>query len=169
MGTEENPIIFTSIYDTGDNLDETDQGQWGGVVVLGYAPISADAVPAQIEGIPGNATFGAYGGNDASDNSGILKYVSIRHAGADISSGNELNGLTLGGVGSGTFIDHIEVVGNQDDGIEFFGGTVNASNLLVWAQNDDAFDVDQGWEGTVTNYVAIEGCRLRPCSRTRWR
>ena len=157
VGTAENPIIFTSIYDTGDNLDESDMGLWGGIVVLGYAPISADATPAQIEGIPVNETFGAYGGTDIHNNSGILKYVSIRHAGTLLGGGNELNGLTLGGIGSGTVIDHIEVVGNLDDGIEFFGGTVNASNLLVWAQGDDAFDVDQGWEGTVTNYVAIEG------------
>ena len=157
LGTADSPIVFTSIYDTGDNLDESDMGLWGGIVVLGYAPISADAVPAQIEGIPVNETFGAYGGTDIHNNSGVLKYVSIRHAGTLLGDGNELNGLTLGGVGSGTVIDHIEVVGNLDDGIEFFGGTVNASNLLVWAQGDDAFDVDQGWEGTVTNYVAIEG------------
>ena len=157
VGTAENPIVFTSIYDAGNNLDESDMGLWGGIVVLGYAPISADAVPAQIEGIPVNETFGAYGGTDIHSNSGTLKYVSILHAGTLLGDGNELNGLTLGGVGSGTVIDHIEVVGNLDDGIEFFGGTVNASNLLVWAQGDDAFDVDQGWEGTVTNYVAIEG------------
>ena len=157
VGTAENPIVFTSIYDTGNNLDESDMGLWGGIVVLGYAPISADAVPAQIEGIPVNETFGAYGGTDTHNNSGTLKYVSIRHAGTLLGDGNELNGLTLGGVGSGTVIDHIEVVGNLDDGIEFFGGTVNASNLVVWAQGDDAFDVDQGWEGIITNYVAIEG------------
>jgi hypothetical protein len=157
VGTAENPIVFTSIYDTGDNLDESDMGLWGGIVVLGYAPISADAVPANIEGIPVNANYGLYGGEDSTDDSGVLRYVSIRHAGTLIGDGNELNGLTLGGVGSGTTIDHIEVVGNLDDGIEFFGGNVDATNLLVWAQGDDAFDVDQGWFGTITNYIAIEG------------
>jgi len=156
-GTVDSPIVFTSIYDTGDNLDESDQGLWGGIVILGDAPISADAVPANIEGIPVNEGFGLYGGNDQMDNSGVLRYVSIRHAGTLLGDGNELNGLTLGGVGRGTTIDHIEVVANLDDGIEFFGGCVNASNLLVWAQGDDAFDVDQGYFGIITNYVGIEG------------
>ena len=157
QGTVDSPIVFTSIYDTGDNLDETDQGLWGGIVVLGNAPISADATPANIEGVPVNDEFGLYGGTDQMDNSGILRYISIRHAGTLLGDGNELNGLTLGGVGRATTIDHIEVVGNLDDGIEFFGGCVNASNLLVWAQGDDAFDLDQGYFGIITNYVGIEG------------
>ncbi|NCV51346.1 MAG: hypothetical protein EBW65_02270, partial [Gammaproteobacteria bacterium] len=121
VGTADAPIVFTSIYDEGQ-LDEGDQGLWGGVVILGYAPISADAVPSLIEGIPANLGYGEYGGSNIHDNSGVLKYVSIRHAGTLLGDGNELNGLTLGGVGSGTVIDQIEVVGNLDDGIEFFGG-----------------------------------------------
>ena len=157
MGTEENPIIFTSIYDTGDNLDETDMGLWGGIVVLGYSPISADAIPANIEGVPVNEGWGLYGGTDSLDNSGIIKYVSIRHAGTLLGDGNELNGLTLGGVGLGTLIDNIEVVGNLDDGIECFGGTVNLTNTLVWAQGDDAFDIDQAFAGIFDNFVSIEG------------
>lgn len=157
VGTPEDPIIFTSALAATQNLDETDNGLWGGIVILGYAPISADASPALIEGIPANETYGLYGGSNSLDSSGILRYVSIRHAGALIGAGNELNGLTLGGVGSHTTIDKIEVVGNLDDGVEFFGGSVNATNLLVWAQGDDAFDVDQGWSGTLTNYIAIEG------------
>ena len=156
-GTPLTPITFTSVLDLETDLDESDQGLWGGIVILGDAPISADAVPANIEGIPVNANYGLYGGEDSTDDSGVLRYVSIRHAGTLIGDGNELNGLTLGGVGSGTTIDHIEVVGNLDDGIEFFGGNVDATNLLVWAQGDDAFDVDQGWFGTITNYIAIKG------------
>lgn len=156
IGTSEAPIVFTSIYDQGQ-LDESDQGLWGGIVILGKAPISADATPAVIEGIPANVGYGEYGGEDTSDNSGTLKYVSIRHAGTLLGDGNELNGLTLGGVGSGTVIDQIEVVGNLDDGIEFFGGCVDASNLLVWAQGDDAFDIDQAYGGTVSNFVNVEG------------
>ena len=155
VGTADAPIVFTSVYDQGQ-LDESDQGLWGGIVVLGYAPISADATPANIEGVPVNEGWGLYGGEDASDNSGTLKYVSIRHAGTLLGDGNELNGLTLGGVGNGTVIDNIEVVGNLDDGIEFFGGTVDASNLLVWAQGDDAFDIDQAYAGTVSNFVNVE-------------
>ena len=157
VGTAEAPIVFTSIYDNGTNLDETDMGLWGGIVVLGYAPISADAATALIEGLPANESFAVYGGNNIHDNSGVLKYVSIRHAGTLLGDGNELNGLTLGGVGSATVIDNIEVVGNLDDGIEFFGGTVNASNLLVWAQGDDAFDIDQAYAGTISNFVNVEG------------
>jgi hypothetical protein len=156
-GTTEAPIVFTSIYDNGTNLDETDMGLWGGIVVLGYAPISADAATALVEGLPANEPFAVYGGNNIHDNSGVLKYVSIRHAGTLLGDGNELNGLTLGGVGSATVIDNIEVVGNLDDGIEFFGGTVNASNLLVWAQGDDAFDIDQAYAGTISNFVNVEG------------
>ena len=157
VGTIDAPIVFTSVYDTGDNLDESDNGLWGGVVVLGYAPISADAIPANIEGIPVNEGFGLYGGTNTHDNSGILKYISIRHAGTLLGDGNELNGLTLGGVGSGTVIDNIEVVGNLDDGIECFGGTVNLTNTLVWAQGDDAFDIDQAFAGTFDNFISIEG------------
>lgn len=156
-GTESCPIIFTSVLSEEVTLDETDMGLWGGVVILGNAPISADVSPANIEGVPINEDYGLYGGDDQTDNSGVFTYVSIRHAGVLIGDGNELNGLTLGGVGRGTTIDHIEVVGNLDDGIEFFGGCVNASNLLVWAQGDDAFDVDQGYFGVITNYVNIEG------------
>jgi len=156
-GTTEAPIVFTSIYDNGTNLDETDMGLWGGIVVLGYAPISADAATALIEGLPANEPFAVYGGNNIHDNSGVLEYVSIRHAGTLLGDGNELNGLTLGGVGSATVINNIEVVGNLDDGIEFFGGTVNASNLLVWAQGDDAFDIDQAYAGTISNFVNVEG------------
>ena len=77
------------------------------------------------------AAYAQYGGTYAADNSGVLQYVSIRHGGAEIGAGNEINGLTLGGVGNGTTIDHIEIFANKDDGIEFFGGSVNAKHLIV--------------------------------------
>jgi len=154
-GTYDNPIIFTSIYDTGDNLDESDKGLWGGVVILGRAPISADATEALIEGLPADEEWGIYGGMNPHHNSGVFKFVSIRYAGTLLGDGNELNGLTLGGVGDGTTISDVEVVGNLDDGIEFFGGTVDCENLIVWAQGDDAFDIDQSYDGTITNFIAI--------------
>ena len=166
VGTATEPIIFTSINDNieigqtaGTNLDETNSGLWGGLIVLGYAPasFSGDVDVVQIEGIPADDTFGLYGGEDATDNSGVYQYISIRHGGALIGEGNEINGLTLGGVGSGTVIENIEVVANVDDGIEFFGGTVNASNLLVWAQGDDALDIDQGYSGIIDNAIVILG------------
>ena len=162
VGTASSPIIFTSTSDNincgeiaGTNLGPNNRGLWGGLLILGNAPcsFSGDVAESQIEGIPADDTFGLYGGTDATDNSGILKYVSIRHGGALIGEGNEINGLTLGGVGTGTIIDNIEIVANVDDGIEFFGGTVNASNLLVWAQGDDGLDIDQAYSGTISNAV----------------
>ena len=165
-GTADQPIVMTSIADNitvgesnGTNLDQNDRGLWGGLIVLGNAPcsFSGDVAALQIEGIPAEVTWGLYGGSDSDDNSGIFKYISIRHGGALIGEGNEINGLTLGGVGAGTEIDNIEVVANVDDGIEFFGGTVDASNLLVWAQGDDAIDIDQAYSGTIDNVIVHLG------------
>lgn len=166
VGTPGSPIVFTSTSDNidagetaGTNLTSEIRGLWGGLIVLGKAPCSlkGDLIETQIEGIPADDTFGLYGGDDPADNSGRIEYVSIRHGGALIGEGNEINGLTLGGVGNGTVINHVEVVANVDDGIEFFGGTVNASNLLVWAQGDDAIDIDQAYSGTIDNAVVVLG------------
>lgn len=165
-GTASKPIIFTSIADnialgqtSGTNLTENDRGLWGGVIVLGRAKasLSGDALENQIEGIPASDTNGLYGGSNDADDSGSLNYISIRHGGTSIGDGNEINGLTLGAVGNTTFISNIEVVGNVDDGIEWFGGSVNVSNALVWACGDDALDIDEAYSGTVTNSVAILG------------
>ena len=162
-GTPSAPIIFTTSGDeiqpgqlVSPNLDHTHNGLWGGLIILGNAPISATASPVQIEGIPTSDPNGFYGGTDSLDNSGRLSYISIRHGGTNIGSGNEINGLTLGGVGSGTYIDNVEIVANQDDGIEIFGGTVNLTNIISWAAGDDAFDVDQSWGGVLSNYVSID-------------
>ena len=168
-GTEANPIIFTSVSDeitphqiqNGDfsspNLTMDNTGLWGGLIILGNAPISTSVSPTQIEGIPSTNINGRYGGSDVSANSGILRYVSIRHGGTNIGSGNEINGLTLGGVGNGTIIENIEIIGNQDDGIEFFGGTVNVKNLIVANVGDDAIDIDQSWGGTLDNFAVVCG------------
>ena len=165
-GTENAPIIFTSVSDnieigqsSGTNLGPNDQGLWGGVLILGNAPcsFSGDVSELQIEGIPADDTFGLYGGNNPNDNSGSFTYVSIRHGGAVIGADNEINGLTLGGVGDNTIINNVEVVANSDDGIEFFGGTVNANNLLIWASGDDGIDIDQAYSGTISNSVVILG------------
>jgi hypothetical protein len=163
-GTSSEPIIFTCVADeivqgelVSPNMTEADAGQWGGLIVLGNAPISisSGASEAAIEGIPASDANGIYGGSDATDNSGVIKYVSIRHGGANIGESNEINGLTLGGVGSGTVIENVEIVANQDDGIEFFGGTVNVSNVVIWANGDDAIDTDQAWNGTLNNFVIV--------------
>jgi len=171
-GTEDAPIIFTSTADeltpedievgvfVSPNLNATISGLWGGVIVLGEAPVSAsndagDVSQVQIEGIPTSDPTGLYGGNNPDHSSGVLRYISIRHGGANIGSGNEINGLTLGGVGRGTTVEHIEIVGNQDDGIEWFGGTVDVSHVVVWNAGDDAIDTDQGWSGTLDNFVVV--------------
>ena len=171
-GTVSKPIIFTSIADeitpelieqglfTSPNLDPTVNGLWGGVIILGEAKISAsnttgDVSSVQIEGIPTSDQNGLYGGTNDLDNSGVIRYVSIRHGGANIGSGNEINGLTLGGVGSGTIVENVEVVGNQDDAIECFGGKVNLTNVVSWNAGDDGFDTDQSWGGTLDNFVII--------------
>ncbi len=165
-GTAASPIIFTSIADNiqlgqtaGSNLNENDRGLWGGLIVLGNAraSLSGDATENQIEGIPASDTNGLYGGNDDADDSGTLNYISIRHGGALIGEGNEINGLTLGAVGNGTTISNIEVVANVDDGVEWFGGSVNCSNIVVWAQGDDGLDIDEAYSGTITNSAVILG------------
>jgi hypothetical protein len=169
IGSQTLPIIFTSIADeitteqvnngnfVSPNLGNDASGLWGGLIILGNAPISASSNEIQIEGIPTTDPNGLYGGNISNDNSGIIKYVSIRHGGTNIGNGNEINGLTLGGVGSETIIDNIEIIANQDDGIEFFGGTVNVSNLIVVNSSDDAIDTDQSWSGTLDNFIVICG------------
>ena len=129
---------------------------WGGVVVLGNAPTNlANRANVgyglgTIEGLvlPGTpAADATYGGEEPHDNSGSLKFVSIRHAGDELGAGNELNGLSLGGVGDGTVLENIEIYCNFDDGIEWFGGTVNGKNLAVFFVGDDSFDMDQGYTG----------------------
>ena len=165
-GTATQPIIFTTVADeikpgqiASPNLEPNLEGLWGGLLIMGRAKgsFAGDVTEIQIEGIPTSDTNGLYGGNDDTDNSGVLKYVSIRHGGANIGEGNEINGLTLGAVGSGTVIENVEVVANQDDGIEWFGGTVSVKNALVWNSGDDAVDTDQSWAGTLDNFIIIAG------------
>ena len=166
QGTATEPIIFTSVADeiapgqiAGTNLEPTVEGLWGGLIVLGRAKCSfaGDVTELAIEGIPATDTNGLYGGTNDADNSGIIKYISIRHGGSLIGASNEINGLTLGGVGSGTVIENVEVVANQDDGIEWFGGTVSVKNALIWNSGDDAVDTDQSWAGTLDNFIVISG------------
>ena len=131
-GTSDSPIIFTFENDALDGSTPYNiKGQWGGVIVLGDAQLNSTPGETQIEGIPDTESRGRYGGNDDMDNSGSMSYVSIRHGGTDIGAGNEINGLTLGGVGSNTNFDHIEVISNADDGVEFFGGTASIKYVLT--------------------------------------
>jgi len=150
-GTQTQPIIFTSeLDDIGDPNDllPSDRELWGGVILLGSANTNQPGENTQIEGIPltENARFG---GDNDDDDSGILRYVSIRHGGFSISGvpGDEINGLTMGAIGRNTIIEHVEVYANKDDGYEWFGGTVNCKWLVAAMCGDEAFDWDQGYRG----------------------
>ena len=163
-GTAAAPIIMTSIADEitpgmidSPNLSADLDGLWGGLIVLGNARISieGDAESTNIEGIPSTDSNGLYGGTADNDNSGTITYLSVRHGGSNIGEGNEINGITFGGVGSETTVSHVEVVAHQDDGIEWFGGTVSVSNAIVWNNGDDAIDTDQAWAGTLNNFIII--------------
>jgi len=155
-GTSTQPIIFTSykLLD-GDENTAASPGDFGGVIVLGGAPTNKPTTTV-IEGLSG--TDYQYGGTNSSDNSGVMKYVRIEFGGYDLlspNSGNEINGLTLGGVGNATTLDHIQVAYGKDDSFEFFGGTVNASNLISFAADDDNFDFDFGYSGTINCALAL--------------
>lgn len=159
-GRQAQPIIFTSelddIADPGD-LFATDRGKWGGVILLGRARTNQPTTNNQIEGIPSEINA-LYGGVDDNDNSGVLRYISIRHGGFSISGtpGDEINGLTMGAVGRGTAIDHIEVFANFDDAYEWFGGTVETKYLVAAFCGDDGFDYDQGFRGKGQFWFSIQ-------------
>jgi len=169
-GDAQNPIIFTSedddLSDPADLLDSqfnARRGLWGGVIILGQASNNEPRQPVQVEGIPqdGNpALFGTQGGGSAidDDDSGTFRYVSIRHGGFSITGvpGDEINGLTMGAVGSGTTIEFVEVYANFDDGFEWFGGTVHTNNLAAAFVGDDGFDYDQGFQGTGQFWFSIQ-------------
>jgi hypothetical protein len=126
------------------------------VVLLGRARANTASGSGNIEGIPTTEPLGIYGGPDDADNSGVFRYVSIRHAGSLLGPNNELNGLTMGSVGSGTTIEFVEVFANADDGFEWFGGTVNCKYLVSAFNDDDAFDWDEGYRGKLQFLFTIQ-------------
>ncbi|MFA6455623.1 MAG: T9SS type A sorting domain-containing protein [Bacteroidota bacterium] len=140
-GTKSNPIIFTSSKSAGARH----RGDWGGIVVLGNAPTNKP-VTTKIEGID---IGGEYGGDNSNDTSGVLRYVRIEYPGIVISLNNEINGLTMGGVGRGTTIEYVQVTNSNDDSFEWFGGTVNAKYLVALNGTDDDFDTDFGYSGKI--------------------
>jgi len=146
-GTATNPIVFTSNQAAGSRS----YGDWGGVVILGNATINPTGGDAIIEGNLGSH----YGGSNDADNSGILKYVRIEFPGIAYSTNNEINGLTMGGVGNGTTLDYIQVSYSGDDSYEWFGGTVNAKHLIAFRGWDDDFDTDFGFRGMVQYAVSL--------------
>ncbi|RYY24188.1 MAG: hypothetical protein EOP62_18015 [Sphingomonadales bacterium] len=165
VGTVAQPIIFTSQQNlSAAGTSDATQGQWGGIILAGRAPIancisgvndaagSSTTCEAVVEGT-GNAL---YGGAVPADSSGTMQYVQIRYSGTEITPGNELQGLTLGGAGSGTVLDHIQVHNSSDDGVEIFGGRSNLKYMAITGADDDGFDVDVGWRGFVQFLVVAQ-------------
>ena len=160
QGNAANPIIFTAKANL-TSVTETSQGLWGGVILLGRAPISDcnTAVPGGSAGcqqVIEGTTNSLYGGASPNDNSGVLQYIQIRYSGVAIAPGNELQGLTMGGVGQLTTVDHIQIHNSSDDGIEIFGGRVNLKHIVVTGADDDALDTDLGYRGTVQFLLAVQ-------------
>ncbi|HEU0043780.1 hypothetical protein [Sphingomonas sp.] len=167
VGTATAPIIFTSQQNlTANNVGDATQGQWGGVIVLGQAPTAVCAAgtgPNNANGSSATCQLGIegvtsrfYGGPDAADNSGTLQYVQIRFTGVALADGNEVQGLTLGGTGTGTTIDHIQSHNSADDGVEIFGGTTNIRYFVVTGADDDGFDIDNGYRGFMQFIIAAQ-------------
>jgi hypothetical protein len=170
QGTREEPILFTM---EGDDVNDPDDvpptltGQWGGVVIMGRAPINtandeagdvSDPKFDLYEGVdgPGPNFEHAFGGDDPEDDSGVMRYVSIRHTGNVFAPARELNSLSMGAVGRGTVIEYVESYAGSDDGFEFWGGTVNTKWLVAAFIEDDDFDTDQGYSGTNQFWFGIK-------------
>jgi len=149
-GTVNAPIVFTSEFALAGSGSTPTYGDWGGIIILGNAIINVPGGTASIEG-PGDS----YGGNDDSDNSGVLRYVRIEYPGIPFSLNNEINGLTMGGVGSGTTIEYVQISFSGDDSFEWFGGTVNAKYLVAFRGWDDDFDTDFGYTGKLQYLLGV--------------
>lgn len=143
VGTSSAPIVMTS--------EKEEPGAWGGIHICGKAHTNA-------EGGKGSSEIGGatYGGNDDADNSGTLKYVRVEYSGYAFDSEHEANGITFYGVGNGTTVEYCQAYKGSDDGFEFFGGSVNVSNLVSVSCSDDSFDWTEGWNGTATNLVTYQ-------------
>ncbi len=150
------PIIFTAEGDEGEGLGRNVRGQWGGVILLGDAPLNSDPGETSIEGVPTSEERAFYGGDDPQHDIGTFRYVSIRHTGSVLGSGSEIQGLTMGGVGNGSTIEFVESYASDDDGYEWFGGTVNTKYLVAAWAADDAFDMDEGYRGSNQFWLAVQ-------------
>lgn len=147
-GTEEKPILFTSAKRVG----ERGRGDWGGLIISGNAPVNCGGAGATT--CEGEGNSGTYGGTNAGDDSGVLKYVTVEFAGARITDEDEYNAIAFQGVGSGTKVEYIHTHMSSDDGIEFFGGSVNAKHILITGAGDDSLDWTFGFNGKLQFVVA---------------
>ncbi|MDT3404513.1 hypothetical protein [Mucilaginibacter terrae] len=158
-GTAAEPIVFTS----GETTPAP--GDLGGVIVAGSA--TGNGNHAQMEGVT-DATYNKFGGTNDADNSGALQYIRIEYAGKTANPNDEVNGLSMYGVGSGTTVDHIEVLRGLDDGFEFFGGSFNAKYLIAYACADDDFDFDDGYHGNLQYLISFKDPAFTD-TKNRWR
>ena len=164
-GTKDKPIIFTS------DASDPKSGDWGGVVICGNAPTNASfngtAGVGQVEGGVNNGEgLGLFGGTNPADNSGILRYVRIEYAGYAYLPDNELNGLTLAGVGNSTIVDYVQIYKANDDAIECFGGTVNLKHTVFVGTLDDDYDTDNGWSGHVQWGIVLRDSAIADISKS---
>ena len=150
MGTADAPIVFSSDDDGYDG-----SGEWGGLIIHGYAPHNECAVGGSYCDIDSEGESGFAGGYDPQDSSGVLNYVVVAEGGYEFSTGNEINGISLISVGGGTEMDYIQVHGNSDDGIEFYGGNVNLKHGVFTNNNDDSVDWDEGYQGNL-QYIIVK-------------
>ena len=160
-GTAAQPIIFTARANLEGTVTDSSQGLWGGIILLGRAPISdcqagATGGAANCQQVIEGTTGSFYGGAMPNDNSGSMRFVQIRYSGFAIALGNELQGLTMGGVGGNTTIDHIQVHNSSDDGIEIFGGRVITKYLAITGADDDSLDTDIGYQGVNQFVIAVQ-------------
>ncbi|MGC6488093.1 MAG: hypothetical protein ACON4Z_10635 [Planctomycetota bacterium] len=167
-GTADAPIVFTSDADTGVYRQNANN-EWGNLTVMGAGYISEDEIAtntatpsatnyADMEGLtPTLVGLNDYGGGNDNDDSGTIAYCTFQYGGIASIPGKELNGLSLGGIGRGTDIHHVEVLNNIDDGIEVWGGTVNLSYISIWNIGDDSLDIDQGWRGKAQFGLIVQG------------
>ena len=158
-GTAEQPITFTAEADVLGSVETNARGLWGGVVINGFAPIN-DCPEGATGGTDectkeGEANSGLFGGSNPEDNSGTLRYVTVRYAGSNVDPENQLNGIAFQGVGSATTVEYVQVHNNLDDGIEFFGGNVSANYVVLTGNADDSLDWTDGWRGSM-QYLYIE-------------
>ncbi len=169
VGNETAPITFTSVSDINGTVGPEDVQQWGGMVINGFGVtnkcaytgtrgvdlVLAGECHVDAEGAAG-LDESQYGGNNDADSSGRLEYVVVKHTGATVGNGDELNGISFGAVGSNTVVSNLQMYSTFDDGIEMFGGAVNFTNYVAVYVRDDSIDIDEGWSGTITNALVIQ-------------
>ncbi len=169
VGRADAPITFTSLSDVNGTVGPEDVQQWGGIVINGFGVTNKCAYTGSVAGgdlatsdchVDAEGAAGLdesqYGGDNNDDSSGRLEYVVVKHTGAQVGNGDELNGISFGGVGGNTIARNLQVYSTFDDGIEMFGGAISFENLVALYVRDDAIDIDEGWSGTITNALVIQ-------------